>query len=136
MAEAAEPATEEPECEIPERLFENDAVARCISAWRLIMGNERAELDEDEDESEAKEEANSAYLRAMPPLSGYQNICDFIACVTHGSMGGVIRQKDAEHFLAAAKIALCALRFDPKPAASAPRRPGRPRKNPTTEKNK
>jgi len=136
MIDAAELSTDESDCEVPDRLTENDAVARCVRAWRITMKNECAELDEDEEEHEAREAANAAYLHALPPLSGYRNICDFIACVSNGSMVGAIRQKDAEHLLASAKIALGALRFDPKPVASAPRRPGRPRKNNPTEENK
>jgi hypothetical protein len=128
MIDSAELSTDESESEVPDRLTENDAVARCVRAWRITMKNECAELDEDDSDYDAKEAANAAYLHALPPLSGYQNICDFIACVSNGSMVGAIRQKDAEHLLASAKIALCALRFDPKPAAAAPRRPGRPRK--------
>ncbi|MGA2571825.1 MAG: hypothetical protein ABSF23_15025 [Terracidiphilus sp.] len=136
MTGTAELATDESECEIPDRLTENDAVARCVRAWRLTMKKEREELDEGDSEYEAEKASNNAYLGAMPPLSGYQNICDFIACVTNGSMVGVIPQRDAEHFLAAAKIALGALRLEPKPAASAQRRPGRPRKTAAKEENK
>ena len=136
MTETGELATNESESDVPDRLNENAAVARCVCAWRLTMSNERAELDEDESEFEAKQAANDAYLAAMPPLDGYENIRDFIACVTCASMMDVIRQKDAEYYLAAAKIALAVLRHEPKHADSAPRRPGRPRKTTPTEENK
>ncbi|MGP8186175.1 MAG: hypothetical protein ACLQKY_08880 [Terracidiphilus sp.] len=137
MTRTAELSTDESECDIPDRLTEeapdrlteNDAVANCVRAWRITMKNERAELDEGDSEFEAEKVANDAYLGAMPPLTGYRNICDFIACVTQASMLDVIRQKQAEHLLAAAKIALSALRLEPKPAGSPRRRPGRPRKN-------
>ena len=98
------------------------------------MDNERAKLDEDEDERDAEKEANEAFLAAMPPLSGHQNICDFIACVTHAYMWEIIRHQQAEHLFAAAKIALSALRLEPEPAESVRRGPGRPRKSPASEK--
>lgn len=127
MIEPAELATDESESEIPDRLTEevpdrlseNDAVAQCLRAWNITMKNERARLDEGESEYEAEKEANEAFLAAMPPLSGYQNICDFIACVTQAYMWEVIRQKQAEHLFAAAKIALGALGLEPKLAGSA-----------------
>jgi hypothetical protein len=106
---------DQPAEEAPDRLSENEAVARCLRAWHITMENERAKLDEDESESEAKSEANDAFLAAMPPLSGYQNICDFIACVTQAYMWELIGLKRSEHLLAAAKLALSALRLEPKP---------------------
>lgn len=133
MTNAAKRSTNVSECEEPDRLTENDAVARCVRAWRNTMKNECAKLDEDDSKYEAEKKAKFAYLLAMPPLSGYENVCDFIACVTNGSMMSVIRQDDAEHFLAAAKIALGALRLDPKKTASVPRRPGRPCKTTATQ---
>jgi hypothetical protein len=125
-SETTEPETEESECEVPERLTENEAVAQCVRAWRITIANER---DEDADEFEAEKTANDAFLAAMPPLRGYENICDFIACVTQAYMLEVVRQKEAEHLLVAAKIALGALRLEPNPAGSVKRRAGRPRKN-------
>jgi hypothetical protein len=110
---------DQPTEEAPNRLSENDAVADCLRAWHITMENERAKLDEDEDERHAEKEANEAFLAAMPPLSGHHNICDFIACVTQAYMWDIIRHQQAEHLFAAAKIALSALRLEPEPAASA-----------------
>lgn len=133
MIYEAELSTNESEGDVPDRLTENDAVARCVRAWRITMKKQRAKLSKGESDYKAEQAAKCAYLLAMPPLSGYENICDFIACVTNGSMLGAIRQDDAEHYFAAAKIALGALRLDPKPAGIAARRPGRPRKSPAAE---
>ena len=137
MTEAAELATDESEeesqdestTEAPNRLSENNAVAECLRAWHITMENERAKLDEDDSEDDAEKEANEAFLAAMPPLSGHQNICDFIACVTQAYMWDIIRHQQAEHLFAAAKIAMSALRLDPQPAGTARRGPGRPRKS-------
>ncbi len=54
----------------------------------------------------------------MPPLSGHQNICDFIACINYASMKGVVTHNDATHYLANARIALAALSLRPKPQAT------------------
>ncbi len=116
--------------EAPNRLSENEAVADCLRAWQITMENERAKLDEDEDEHDAEKEANEAFLAAMPPLSGHQNICDFIACVTQAYMWDIIRNQQAEHLFAAAKIALSALRLEPEPAGSTRRSRRRRRKSP------
>src|ERR1700734_2220739 len=125
---------DQPTEEAPNRLSENDAVADCLRAWHITMENERAKLDEDEDERDAEKEANEAFLAAMPPLAGHQNICDFIACVTQAYMWEIIRHQQAEHLLAAAKIALSALRLEPEPAGSVRRRRRRQRKSLMTEK--
>jgi hypothetical protein len=125
---------DEPTEEAPNRLSENDAVAECLRAWHITMENERAKLDEDEDERDAEKEANEAFLAAMPPLAGHRNICDFIACVTQAYMWDIIRHQQAEHLFAAAKIALSALRLEPEPAGATRRGPGRPRKSPANEK--
>ncbi len=129
-SESTEPETGESECEAPDRPTENVAVAQCVRAWRITIANQR---DEDADEFKAETIANDAFLAAMPPLRGYENICDFIACVTQAYMLEVVRQKEAEHLLAAAKIALGALRLEPNPAGSVKRRAGRPRKDDATE---
>ncbi len=127
-------APDEPTEEAPSRLSENDAVADCLRAWHITWDNELAKLDEDDDERHAEKEANEAFLAAMPPLSGHQNVCDFIACVTHAYMWDIISHQQLEHLLAAVKIALCALRLQPEPANSVRRGPGRPRKTTPSEK--
>jgi hypothetical protein len=50
----------------------------------------------------------------MPPLSGYQSICDFIACVAHGMVIGAIGDTNGARLLHAAQVALTALRNQPK----------------------
>ena len=63
----------------------------------------------------AQKAGNQAYIRAMPPLSGYQNICDFIACVTNALVIDAIAACDAKRLFAAAKIAITAVRSEPAP---------------------
>jgi|HubBroStandDraft_5_1064220.scaffolds.fasta_scaffold85983_1 hypothetical protein len=94
---------------------QNDAVERCNRAWQRAYNKEVADIDEDEDTYPAKKAGNAAYRRAMPPLSGYQNICDFIACVTNALVLDAIAACDAKRLLAAAKIAITAVRSEPAP---------------------
>lgn len=83
------------------------AIACCILARRravqLGQANGRSIRD-------AEAAGDQAFLGAMPPLSSYDNICDFIACVAHAIVTGVLGQKDAIPLLEAAKAALCDLR--------------------------
>ncbi|MGA2753445.1 MAG: hypothetical protein ABSE53_06725 [Terracidiphilus sp.] len=102
--------TDEPETDDPGRSGENAAVARCIRAWHRAQRKESAAGGSDYKSSCA---GNIAYLRAIPPLAGYENIRDFIACVTFAAITEVIRHKDADHLLAAAKIALAPLPQEP-----------------------
>jgi hypothetical protein len=102
----------------PDRPSDNAAVRRCIRAWNRAH---RKALNEYETDSDAKTMADQAYLNAMPPLAGYENIRDFIACVTYASVTDGIRHRDAEHLLDAAKVALATLCHQPK---SSKRKPG------------
>ena len=103
---------DEPETANPDRPSENAAVARCTRAWHRAQKKESSNGGSDYKSQCA---GNIAYLRAVPPLQGFENIRDFIACVTFAAMTEVIRHKDANHLLAAAKIALAALRQEPTP---------------------
>jgi hypothetical protein len=57
-----------------------------------------------------------AYRRAMPSLSGPDNIRDFIACVAHGMLIGAIRDTDGARLLYAAQVARGALQNSPAKA--------------------
>jgi len=97
---------------------QNEAVERCNRAWQRAYNKELANIDEDESDYPAKKAGNQAYLRAMPPLSGYQNICDFIACVANALVIDSIATCDAKRLFAAAKIAITAVRSEPAPPKS------------------
>ncbi len=99
----------------PDRVTDNAAVGRCIRAQKYAHNKA---LDEDETDYEAEKAGNQAFIRAMPPLAGPANIRDFVACVTYAILTEVIRHKDSDHLLAAAKVALAAIRCEPKPAAA------------------
>ena len=110
-----ETESEESESEHPDRPSDNPSVGRCIRAWNRAYQKKLKELDEDEDDFEAEEAGKHAYLRAMPPLAGYENIRDFIACVTYAEVVEIILPLNAARYLEGAKIALGALRHEAKP---------------------
>lgn len=62
----------------------------------------------------------------MPPLSGQQNIQDFIACVAQGMLLGAILVADGSRFLYAAQIAAAASRPQPQNDTKTARRKANP----------
>jgi hypothetical protein len=88
----------------------NPAVARCMNAWTLTYEKEKTKRKGDFDASLT---AEKAYREAMPPLSGYENIRDFIACVAHAMLIGAILDDKGTKLLYAAQVALSALRRQP-----------------------
>jgi len=89
-----------------EQLFpalNNPAVAHCQGVWQYVYG---LEMKKKKGESAASYNADRAYLRALPPLFGYQNACDFIACVSYGMLTNIIRGDNATKLLYAAQVAL------------------------------
>jgi len=118
---------------LPDRPAENAAVARCIRAYQRAY---KTALDEDESKYSAQKAGEEAYLRALPPLSGYENIRDFIACITYSDLTEVISHPKADHFLESAKVALALVRYEPRQPGSASKRLGRPPKSATAEENK
>jgi hypothetical protein len=92
--------------------FHNPAIVRCCDAWNKTY---RARKASKKSTVISLLAANEAYRKAMPPLSGTQNISDFIACVNHGMILTAICDLQAKPLLAAAKAALAASRL---PAAA------------------
>ena len=91
--------------------LQNPAVAHCHQVWASafprIHKRERNEFT-------AADRAAEIFRAAMPPLSGYQNIVDFIACVGYGMAVGAIVDQAGTRLLYAAQIALAALPKPPK----------------------
>jgi len=88
----------------------NSAVTRCMDAWKCAY---RAEFAKCEDKGDACEAAEKAYRDAMPPLSGYENIRDFIACVVNAMLIGAIDDNQGTKLLYGAQVALTTLRRQP-----------------------
>jgi hypothetical protein len=84
----------------------NHAVARCTQAYADAM---QSAIDRRRHQYDAGKEAGNAYRQAMPPLSGHENIRDFIACVAQGMLIEVISGSDGARLLYAAQVAHSAL---------------------------
>jgi hypothetical protein len=89
----------------------NAAVQRCCQARdRAIDAAGPLGLDK----YQIKERGEQAYRAVLPHLSGYENIRDFIACISHGAITGDIHPIEAPGLLYAAQVAISALRLQPK----------------------
>lgn len=86
--------------------LKNPAVVHCLDAWRSTRA---ASLKAGKSEYRSEVDAVKSYLAAMPPLAGYQNICDFIACVGYGMVIEVVEQGASGKLLYAAQVALSAI---------------------------
>jgi hypothetical protein len=95
---------------------ENEAIVHCMKAWNYAYKKEAADLDDDESDYPAHKAGNEAYLRAIPPLVCYENICEFIACINFAAMTDIITFSEAKHYRANAKLALTAVLRKPKPS--------------------
>jgi hypothetical protein len=116
MTEAIQTIPAPSEASEPIAASANPAVARCMNAWENAY---HAEFAKCEDEEDASEEAQNAYRDAMPPLSGYENIRDFIACVVNAMLIGAIEDNQGTKLLYGAQVALTTVRRQPaapKPA--------------------
>ncbi|MDR3726641.1 MAG: hypothetical protein P4K86_06330 [Terracidiphilus sp.] len=96
------------------------AIKRCMAAWKRVY-QENLKYSEPTRAEKALAElfAGPAYCAAMPPLAGYENIRDFIACAAHGILIDAIPEKRANQLLYAAQVALVSLNYEPKAQKSA-----------------
>jgi len=104
----------------------NQAILRCMRAWNCAYKKAADDLDEDESHWPAQKAGNQAYLRAMPPLNGQENICDFISCINFAFMTDIVSHKDAAHYMANVRVALAALSLLRKPQAIGVKSGGKP----------
>jgi hypothetical protein len=98
----------------------NPAVQRCCEARERSLEFSQAKKI---DSWIRKESAAAAYCEAMPNLSGYENIRDYIACTAHGMVIKVIDRSEGPKLLYAAQVALSALRSQPKSENQGPHTP-------------
>jgi hypothetical protein len=81
----------------------NAAVAHCYEVRELVY---RLAIKKKKGGAIARLNAGEAYCRAMPPLVGYENICNFIACVGYGMVTNAILESSGTKLLYAAQVAL------------------------------
>ena len=82
--------------------FKHAAIQQCCNAWNVRYQAERAT---GRGIVSCACRANEAYRTAMPPLTTAENIGDFVACVTYGTMIGTICHLAATQLLYAAQVA-------------------------------
>lgn len=87
------------------------AVLRCLEAATAAYRDAQASGD---NAIGCNLSFDDAYVKAMPDLSGYQNICDFIACITYAMVNDIVWHERAKRYLYAAQVALGALRHSPQ----------------------
>jgi hypothetical protein len=116
MTEATETTPTPSAEEEPSAVSENPAIARCMNAWKRVY---QAEFKKTKSKVGSAFTAGPAYRCAMPPLSGYENIRDFIACVAHAMLIGAIDVSDGAKLLYAAQVALGTIRRQPAPSKPA-----------------
>jgi hypothetical protein len=107
MTEAIQttPAPSEARSLIP--VTQNPAIAKCSRAWNNAY---QKEIANGTYEGSAARIAGQVYRRLMPPLTGQENIRDFIACVAYGLLIGAIDQNCGSKLLYAAQVAHTTLR--------------------------
>jgi hypothetical protein len=87
------------------------AVQRCVDARDRSLQQSKANNVSSYD---IQKFAAEAYCAAMPDLSGYENIRDFIACTSYGMVNGLIDAIEGSKFLYAAQVASSVLRHEQK----------------------
>jgi len=85
----------------------NPAVQRCANAYNQTFSLERGKGTNGYDSQKV---ARASYLSLMPDVADHDSICDFIACVTYAMVHGILHEPHGPKLLAAAKVALSALR--------------------------
>jgi hypothetical protein len=102
MTEFIQNALSHDEASEPIAAPQNPAIAHCMSAWsRAYKIAEKAGRSDVYN----SHESGIAYRHAMPPLTGEENIRNFIACVAQGMLIGAIDGPDGARLLYAAQVA-------------------------------
>lgn len=91
--------------------LDNPAVARCHNAY---LQARQAAVAAGKPRFYCEQDGEKAFCAALPPLSGHQNIQDFIACVAQGMLLGPILVADGSRLLYAAHVAIAASREQSK----------------------
>jgi hypothetical protein len=82
------------------------AVHSCCGVYQHVLESERAKGT---NPCAARGRAEEAYIQAMPYLIDRPSILDFIACVGHAMLLGIIGRDRGSTLLSAARTALAAL---------------------------
>jgi hypothetical protein len=93
----------------------NPAVEICSRAYARAY---KAAKKEHDSRLYAEDQAERAFRKALPALSGHKNIRDFIACVAYGMLLKAIPGSDGARLLYAAQVAHSTLRGQSAPSKS------------------
>lgn len=96
----------------------NPAVAHCS---RIYVSALESAVQRGKPRFAAESEARQNFRNALPPLTGAQNIRDFIACIAQGMLIGAIFSSEATRFLYAAQVAYSAIDTRPRHANPRPK---------------
>jgi len=95
----------------------SSAVDRCAKAWsrtrELVSLIPRKERNRPEFDSFADDQASAAFRNAMPPLIGFENILEYIACVAYAMLHNIMLPNECARLFDAAKFALTVARTEP-----------------------
>ena len=117
---APEPASAPAPAHEPDLTHARPAVRNCGAAYRRAFNAYMETSDGDDfDKKKAAGVGGLAYREAMPLLSSFEGIRDFIACTAHGILMGAIPQEQSGRVLYAAQVALATLQREPKPRKTA-----------------
>ena len=99
----------------------NAALDHCVKAWQRTFNlasidpkNDTLAPPSDDTTYFARKQASLSFRDAMPPLSGYENIRDFIACTTYAMLKNILDDDDCKSLFIAARIATAVLKAQPK----------------------
>ena len=102
MVDATPPSTARLPDDTYSPSLKNPAVALCNEVWKIayrrVMRREKSRLV-------ARKEAEDAFLSALPPLSGIENIRSFVACVACAMANRILARGTATKLLYAAQVA-------------------------------
>jgi hypothetical protein len=103
MIPVIDPSSLQTEAEELFPALKNPAVAHCCDVWERVHAGG---LRKKNGVAIALYDPNKAFLHAIPPLVGYENKCDFIACVGYGMLTGKMLEAGGTRLLYAAQVAL------------------------------
>jgi len=118
-SESSEVDASNPNPDDRDQFASNEAIDRCIKAWHRTFDLASINPEDEElpllDENDfACEQAAMSFRESMPTLAGYENIRDFIACITYAMLHRIFNVDECQQLLGAAKIAMALLRAKPK----------------------
>jgi hypothetical protein len=118
--DGAQADSPEAESEDRDEVRSLDAIDRCVKVWHRTFDLASTDPEDeklslfDKDDDFAWKQAAKSFRSAMPPLAGYDNIRDFIACITYAMLHGVFGGDECQQLFGAAKVAMALLRTQPR----------------------